>query len=118
MTEASKAGLIGPTAGRWYSLLAKTGSTGDKTKDRLIGRIKSGLLLMKMHVDAGIGGTRAAASPLLLKSWEDLAMSSSPDLIGGYLSGIREDLGGEASTTTKDSGPKRVYYDASGKPKD
>lgn len=104
---AAAAGLIGPAAGRFYTALAKVGTTGDPAKDHLIGRLKSDLLLTKMHVDAGIGGTRAAASPLLLKNWEELAMSSSPALLKGYTSAIRDDMGTGAPTST---GPKIIRY--------
>lgn len=93
--EAAAAGLVGPASGRLYDTFAKVGSTGDPTKDRIIGRLKGDLLLTKMHVDAGIGGARAAASPLLLQRWEDLAMKSSPDLMKGYLSGIADDMKGD-----------------------
>lgn len=91
---AAAAGLIGPAAGRIYEQFAKLGTTGDPAKDHLIGRLKSDILLTKMHVDAGIGGTRAAASPLLLKNWEQLALNSSPDLLKGYTSAIRDDMTG------------------------
>lgn len=95
--KASAMGLLGPASGRYYNALAKVGTTkglpgGGPEVDSLIGRIKGDILLTKMHTDAGIGGTRAAASPMLLQQWEDLAMKSSPEIIKGYLSGIREDM--------------------------
>lgn len=91
--DANQMGLLGLASGRYYSALAKLGTTGDPVKDKMIGRIKSDILLAKMHVDAGIGGMRAAASPLLLKNWEDIAISSSPDLLLGYTGAIRDDMG-------------------------
>jgi len=89
---ADQAGLIGPGAGRLYDLLAKAGTTGDKTKDELIGNIKGDLILAKMHVDAGIGGARAAASPLLMQNWSDLALKSSKELLKGYTGAMRKDM--------------------------
>lgn len=113
---ADAAGLIGPASGRIYEQFSKFGTTGDPAKDHLIGRLKSDLLLTKMHVDAGIGGTRAAASPLLLKNWEQLAMNSSKDLLHGYTSAIRDDMtpttGG--ATVPAASGAKVIRYDMKG----
>lgn len=98
--DADAAGLIGPGSGRLYSAMASLGTTGDPHKDELIGRLKADLLLTKMHVDSGIGGARAAASPLLLKNWEDIAMKSSKDLLHGYTRAIREDMTPSQTTTS------------------
>lgn len=97
--EADKMGLIGPASGRIYDQFAKLGTTGDPAKDAMIGRIKGDILLTKMHVDAGIGGARAAASPLLIKNWEDIAMKGSKDLLHGYTSAMRGDMGNSGATS-------------------
>lgn len=106
--EAAQMGLIGPAAGRFYDALAQIGTTGDPAKDAVIGRLKGDILLAKMHVDAGIGGTRAAASPLLLRNWEDIAISSSPDLLKGYTKSIRDDM--TAGLSTGGNQPPKSKY--------
>lgn len=95
--QADQMGLIGPASGRLYQAFAKVGTTGDPKLDDMIGRLKGDILLAKMHVDAGIGGMRAASSPLLLKNWEDIAMSSSKALLKGYTGAMRADMGSETT---------------------
>lgn len=95
--QADQMGLIGPASGRLYQAFAKVGTTGDPKLDDMIGRLKGDILLAKMHVDAGIGGMRAASSPLLLKNWEDIAMSSSKALLKGYTGAMRADMGGDTA---------------------
>jgi hypothetical protein len=111
--EADKAGLLGPGAGRLYDALAKLGTTGDPAKDQIIGNIKGDLTLAKMHVDSGIGGARAAASPLLMKNWEDLALKSSKDLLKGYTGAMRKDMS-DGATGAPTGGGKRIIYDMNG----
>lgn len=116
--EADKAGLIGPTAGRVSDLERMIGSS-NPVATRLAGR----MIAAKMQVDAGIGGMRAAASPALLKRWDDIlsAKMSKENLLAAAQ--VMQDMVGGSAHDTPDAAtnapatpaPKRVRYGMDGK---
>src|ERR1035437_652870 len=88
---ADQKGLIGPGAGRISDLELKVGDA-----DPVISRLATRLMLAKMQVDAGIGGMRAASSPMLLARWDHL-LSETPTAANMHavVQVLREMVGGE-----------------------
>lgn len=65
ITEADKAGVIGPAGGRISDIEQHIGNPDPK-----LSKMVTRFIAAKMQVDAGIGGIRAAASPQLLARWD------------------------------------------------
>jgi len=81
--------LIGPGSGRISSIEQTVGNPDPK-----IAALGTKLLLAKMQVDAGIGGTRAAASPQLLARWDNLlAQKLTPEALHASVQAMRDIIG-------------------------
>jgi hypothetical protein len=93
LKAADEAGLLGPSAGRYYEALQKLGSTGNNKLDYLIDRIDSDILLLGLHTDAGFGGARGASNAQLLERWKDKAATkNSLAMLQGYTGAIHDDM--------------------------
>ena len=88
--DANAKGLIGPAAGRISDLELAVGNA-----DPIISRLATRMTLAKMQLDAGLGGTRAAASPLLLARWDHLlAAKATAENLHEVVKVMRDIVGG------------------------
>lgn len=108
--------FLGPGAGRVTSIEQMVGMADPKAH-----KVATKMLMAKMKLDAAIGGVRAAASPELLKRWDNiLGLHTNPDSLHAAVQSLREIMsnldeeGGDGSTTETPTSPNRIVYDING----
>lgn len=83
---ADAAGVLGPMMGRWADYLAgNVGSTGDPTKDRMLGKLRTDISNIKTGFAMVHGGARGGGSPQLAARWDSIINSgkmSKQELLG------------------------------------